>query len=202
MSGEARGTCVSETRTSMGHESRPHRSGCGSRQGGKIAGSPLRIWNAITSTCAARTLRCSSNGPTGWAEGARHPGYAGILATLALLGTGEAVQAEIIRASSIYVIDGDTVEVSGQRYRLVGFDTPETYHAQCDYELALGQKATRRVRELLASGRIVEIAVLPGQDRYGRGLARLFVEGVDVGMILMTEGFARQYDGGRREGWC
>ncbi|WP_179381291.1 thermonuclease family protein [Jannaschia marina] len=121
---------------------------------------------------------------------------------MALLGTGDAAQAETIQASAIYVIDGDTVDMSGQRYRLVGFDTPETYHAQCDYELALGQEATRRVRELVASGRTVELSVLPGQDRYGRGFARLFVGGVDVGTILMSEGFARQYDGGRREGWC
>lgn len=202
MSGEARGTWVSENRTAKGHESSPHRSGSGSLLGGKIAGSAARIWNAIALTCSARTIPCWSNDRTGCAEGSRLPGYVGIVAILALLGTGEAAQAETIQASAIYVIDGDTIDVSGQRFRLVGFDTPETYHAQCDYELALGQAATRRVRELVASGGIVEIAVLPGQDRYGRGLARLFVGGVDVGMILMSEGFARQYDGGRREGWC
>ena len=32
---------------------------------------------------------------------------------------------------AVQVLDGDTVRVEGQPYRLVGFDAPETYRAQC-----------------------------------------------------------------------
>ena len=39
-------------------------------------------------------------------------------------------------------------------------------------------------------------------DRYGRTLAHLTVNGRDVGGVLIGEGLARQYNGGRRQGWC
>lgn len=104
--------------------------------------------------------------------------------------------------STIHVIDGDTIATPRQKVRLVGFDTPETYEPRCDYELALGNAATQRLRDLLGSGRPVELVMLPGRDRYGRGLGRLYIAQVDVADILMNEGLARRYDGGRRSGWC
>lgn len=110
--------------------------------------------------------------------------------------------AEQIRSANFRVIDGDTVDVGNERFRLVGYDTPETYRAQCDYELALGRAATARLQDLLNGVQIVELVVLPGRDRYGRGLARLVIAQRDVGDTLVSEGLARPYDGGRREPWC
>ena len=67
---------------------------------------------------------------------------------------------------------------------------------QCDAELALGKRATERVKELLASGevRVIESGKI---DRYGRTLAHLTVNGRDVGGVLIGEGLARPYNGGR-----
>lgn len=113
-----------------------------------------------------------------------------------------AATAERISAASIYIVDGDTIRAEGDRIRLVGFDTPETYRPQCDYELALGRAATARLRELVGSGQGVDLVILPGRDRYDRGLGRLFVGNRDVGAILIAEGLARSYTGGRRKGWC
>lgn len=110
--------------------------------------------------------------------------------------------AERIEPASIRVIDGDTIELHGQTVRLVGFDTPETWKPECDFELVLGQQATARLAELVSSGRGVDVMMLPGRDRYNRGLGRLFIGNVDVSEILTTEGLARPYEGGRREGWC
>lgn len=110
--------------------------------------------------------------------------------------------AQVVAVASLRVIDGDTINREGQRYRLVGFDTPETFRAQCAYEKALGDTATARLNDLITSGQAVDLAVLPGRDKYGRGLARLYVGGRDVGEILITEGLARAYSGGRRESWC
>lgn len=109
---------------------------------------------------------------------------------------------ERIEPASIRVIDGDTIELHGQTVRLVGFDTPETWKPECDFERVLGQQATARLAELVSSGRGVDIMMLPGRDRYNRGLGRLFIGNVDVSEILTTEGLARPYEGGRREGWC
>ena len=101
------------------------------------------------------------------------------------------------------VIDGDTIRAPyGVKYRLMGFDAPETFQAKCDAELALGTRAAERLKELLASGevRIVESGKI---DRYVRTLAHLTVNGRDVGSMLIDEGLARAYDGRtKRESWC
>ena len=110
--------------------------------------------------------------------------------------------AEQVRSSALRVVDGDTVAIGKTRYRLVGFDTPETYYAKCDYEKALGDAATGRVRQLIKAARVVEFVVQPGRDKYDRGLARIFIGGNDIGSILISEGLARPYHGGRRQGWC
>ncbi len=113
-----------------------------------------------------------------------------------------AATAELIPASSIYVVDGDTIDVQGDRFRLVGFETPETYRPKCDFELALGRAANSRLRNLLDGVQRVDLVVLPGRDRYDRGLARLIVQQVDVADTLVSERLARRYDGGKRSGWC
>ncbi len=112
------------------------------------------------------------------------------------------VDAETINPATVYVVDGDTIRMDGDSWRLVGLDTPETYEPGCDFELALGQAATARLRGLMASGRVVEVIRLPGRDRFDRGLARLFIGGEDIADILVREGLARPYEGGRRLGWC
>ncbi len=53
---------------------------------------------------------------------------------------------------AVQVVDGDTVRVEGQPYRLVGFDAPETYRAQCSSERELGNRATFRLRQLVSGG--------------------------------------------------
>lgn len=104
--------------------------------------------------------------------------------------------------SHLTVIDGDTVRLSGQSIRLVGFDTPETYRAQCDAERVRGDAATERLRELLSRASSAQLVYLPRRDQYGRDLARLMLDGRDVADIMVGEGFARRYSGGQRRGWC
>ncbi|WP_404815069.1 thermonuclease family protein [Celeribacter naphthalenivorans] len=111
---------------------------------------------------------------------------------------------ELIRSDIVYMIDGDTASIgeARDRVRLVGFDTPETRNAQCSYEKALGDEATRRARELVKNAGAVDLVMLPGRDKYDRGLGRLYVGGKELGTILISEGLARPYDGGKRRSWC
>ena len=104
--------------------------------------------------------------------------------------------------SHLTVVDGDTVTFRGQSIRLVGFDTPETYRAQCASERRLGDAATDRLRELLAGASSAQLAYLPHPDRYGRDLARLMLDGRDVADTMVSEGLARRYTGGQRRPWC
>jgi micrococcal nuclease len=109
----------------------------------------------------------------------------------------------------VRVVDGDTVDAAGPngtdrlRYRLIGFDTPETYYARCDAERALGERATRRLQDLVRGAAVRLAPEGDRRDRYGRGLARLYIDGRDVGPMLIAEGLAVYYSGhDRRIDWC
>lgn len=104
--------------------------------------------------------------------------------------------------SHLTVVDGDTVRLAGQAIRLIGFDTPETYQAQCAAERHLGEAATARLRDLLAESSSAQLAYLPRRDQYGRDLARLMLDGRDVADIMVGEGLARRYNEGQRRPWC
>jgi endonuclease YncB( thermonuclease family) len=120
--------------------------------------------------------------------------------------------------SPSHVIDGDTVRVGGETFRLVGFNTPETgRQAQCAYERDLGHRATDRLRSLVGTAASVELTPVqckcrPGthgtsQCNYGRSCGSLHADGRDVGSILISEGLARSYACGptgcpRRHRWC
>lgn len=100
------------------------------------------------------------------------------------------------------VVDGDTVRFAGATIRLTGFDAPETFRAQCDKELAQGEAATVRLRQLINAATAAELAYLPRHDDYGRDLARLTLDGRNVADTMVGDGFGRRYGGGRRSPWC
>lgn len=100
------------------------------------------------------------------------------------------------------VIDGDTVHTASERYRLRGIDAAEIHHAQCEAERRLGVLTKRRLDDLLQSGPVTMHPSPPTErDKYRRLLVHLFVNGEDVGCILIREGYARPWRG-RREDWC
>jgi endonuclease YncB( thermonuclease family) len=118
------------------------------------------------------------------------------------------VGAEPIEPSEIKVSDGDTVRAHGERYRLVGFDTPETWsrrRAVPPHERALGKQARKRLKQLIAAGG-VDLEEVPcactkhtrlddqGRCRTnGRLCAVLSVNGENVGRTLIAEGLAREF---------
>ena len=103
---------------------------------------------------------------------------------------------------AITVVDADTVNIGADRYRLVGFDSPEIYHVGCRRERDIGLIAASRLIEIMRSGNVV-VQRLPGRDKWRRGLARITVDGRDIGDTLIAEGHARPYNRrGKRSGWC
>lgn len=100
-------------------------------------------------------------------------------------------------------IDGDTVDIDGERIRIYNIDTPEIHTAKCDAERRLGLVAKRRMQDMLDGGNPQIIRGDHGRmtDRYGRTLARLEVKGNDLGEMLVGEGLARPWTGKRRP-WC
>lgn len=104
------------------------------------------------------------------------------------------------------VVDGDTIELNGEKIRLLNIDTPETHEPQCAQEKARGLAAKARLVGLLARGKIT--VERNGRDRYRRTLALVRVDGRDVGAVLLAEGHALPYEPGsqakawRMATWC
>jgi endonuclease YncB( thermonuclease family) len=99
------------------------------------------------------------------------------------------------------VVDGDTLYLDGVKIRVADIDAPETHDPKCGGEKLLGDRATRRLRQLVNSGEVTLEAIDRDEDRYGRKLRIVLVDGQSVGDTLVGEGLARPYDGGRRS-WC
>jgi micrococcal nuclease len=99
------------------------------------------------------------------------------------------------------VVDGDTLYYQGSKIRIADIDTPETHDAQCDAEQARGDAATQRLIALVNAGPFSLQTVDRDEDRYGRKLRVLTRDGDSLGGVLVDEGLARWYEGGRRS-WC
>ena len=99
------------------------------------------------------------------------------------------------------VVDGDTIWYRGTKIRIADIDTPETHQSRCPAEAELGASATRRLYDLVNAGPFTLITIDRDEDRYGRKLRILTRGGQSLGDILVEEGLARYYEGGRRS-WC
>ena len=113
--------------------------------------------------------------------------------------------AEVLR-----VIDGDTFEARVRiwpgtdvttRVRLRGIDAAEL-HARCDEERVKAVAAREALTSLLAEGTVGISGV--GIDKYG-GRVDADVSTArtsSVAAAMLSAGYARAYNGGRRAGWC
>jgi endonuclease YncB( thermonuclease family) len=108
----------------------------------------------------------------------------------------------IYALAAMLAIDGDTVTYQGKTWRLMGFDTPETFNARCEAEYRLGDVARHRLQQLIDAAKDVRIKDSGKLDKYQRGLGQLLLDGKDVGSILIEENLARPYHGQKRQGWC
>lgn len=106
----------------------------------------------------------------------------------------------------VQIVDGDTylvlIEGVSTPVRLFNADTPETgSRARCPEELEAGLRAKEFVRQLVATR---QVAVFPTWklDKYFRVLARVTIDGHDLGELLVENGLGRAYRGERRMGWC
>ena len=79
---------------------------------------------------------------------------------------------------------------------------PPELSGRCSLERRLAQEAKERLHTLLEDATDIALVNRAEQDRYGRVLAWLLIDGRDVGQVLISENLARPYDGGQRMGWC
>ncbi len=99
------------------------------------------------------------------------------------------------RATVVRVVDGDTVDLAvdagfritfTDRFRLSSIDAPEMKAPTYD-----AGHASRLWLHALIGGRELQIQTYkPATDKYGRWLATLFLDGVDVNAALVEAGHA------------
>lgn len=92
------------------------------------------------------------------------------------------------------IIDGDTIEISGERIRLFGIDAPES-RQQCrtgsgrDYPC--GRVATRALTAAIRGSQVNCIPI--DHDRYDRDVAICTAGGHDLGDVMVRSGNAIDY---------
>ncbi|NEX91157.1 thermonuclease family protein [Caulobacter sp. 17J65-9] len=92
------------------------------------------------------------------------------------------------------VIDGDTLEIHGQRIRIWGADAVESRQncvSRDAQSWACGRRAAAALSDWIGQ-RTVTCNVID-RDRYGRAVARCAVGGADVGAWLVRNGWALDY---------
>jgi endonuclease YncB( thermonuclease family) len=118
----------------------------------------------------------------------------GILATLLLVWaySDRLFPAEIIRAETATIRDGDTLLMNHVAYRIYGIDAPE-YHQLCKDKLGreweCGKAARLQMAALAQSGSIE--CTPQAEDRYGRKVAKCASATVpDLGEAIVQAGLA------------
>jgi endonuclease YncB( thermonuclease family) len=111
------------------------------------------------------------------------------------------------------VIDGDTVAFQANwlpdplkkelSVRVFGVDTPEKGHrAKCPAEDARGQAATAFTKDAINKSQKRQV-ILMDWDKYGgRVLGDVLLDGKSLRIMLITNGFAREYYGEAKTSWC
>lgn len=109
------------------------------------------------------------------------------------------------RAVCTRVVDGDTVDLQlslgfnvfmQERVRILGIDTSEIYGVKRgSEEYNKGMLSKVRVEELVMGKDLTVVTHKDKKGKYGRYLAEIFVDDVNVGDLLIKEGLAQKYEG-------
>jgi endonuclease YncB( thermonuclease family) len=111
------------------------------------------------------------------------------------------------------VIDGDTVAFQANflppplkqelSIRVFGVDTPEKGHrAMCPSEDQRGQAATAFTKNAITKAQKRQVAIADWDKYGGRVLGDILLDGQSLRMMLIQNGFAREYYGEAKTSWC
>lgn len=95
----------------------------------------------------------------------------------------------------VWAIDGDTllIAITGQEVsvRLIGIDAPESVHREVEKNTPEGEQASQWMKSFIQGKKVSLEYDEELNDRYGRTLAYVYVDGVLLEDILLREGMAR-----------
>ena len=90
---------------------------------------------------------------------------------------------------------GDKIPV-----RVRGIDTPEI-RGKCDIEKSRAKQVRDFVRDLHSQATKIDLKDCE-RGKYFRLVCDVFLDRENLSEILIERGYARKYDGGKRESWC
>ena len=84
-----------------------------------------------------------------------------------------------------------------------GYDTPEIRNSKCAEEKALGQKAKKRMAELLKTSGLTIADSCEVDSKYNRPLVWIKLpSGKTIGGLLIEEGLVRRWTPEYKPDWC
>ena len=141
------------------------------------------------------------------------------LLTILLLAISTVAVAQKQKPMNVYdfpitrVIDGDTVAFQANflppplkqqlSIRVFGVDTPEKgFRAQCPSEAQRGEAATAFTKNAISKAQKRQVAIADWDKYGGRVLGDILLDGQSLRMMLIQNGFAREYYGETKTSWC
>ena len=94
--------------------------------------------------------------------------------------------------TDISIIDGDTIHFNGLKIRMIGLDAPESNNSRYWYAECFGQEAKEHLQGLLQNTNNITLEKDLSQgelDMYGRTLAYILVNGVNINTQMIQDGF-------------
>ena len=95
------------------------------------------------------------------------------------------------RAVEVEVISGDAFRLGPAEWRIANIDAPRI-EGTCQAEMQLGRLAQAKLAEFLARGEM-EIAPTGERDLFRRAMARVRIDGADVGEKMLAENLAQRH---------
>ena len=98
-----------------------------------------------------------------------------------------------VRSYEIKIIDGDTINLNGEKIRFIGIDTPELKQT-CNKNnevILCGVEARKLLIEKIGNNKVM--CKKEGTDQYKRTLAECFVNDISLSSYLVRNGYAFAY---------
>lgn len=100
------------------------------------------------------------------------------------------------------LVDADTGWKRGVKWRLLDIDAPEISRPECRREAETGNRATRRLQQLMSGGYMLEDSGRKDRTSDRRALMQIILpDGRDAGQILIKEGLSQPWPN-RGNKWC
>jgi micrococcal nuclease len=107
---------------------------------------------------------------------------------------------QVYKGKLLRIIDGDTIEAAiflgfnisiKKRIRIAGINTPEV-RSKNELEKQKAFAAKKRLEELFVTKDLIIHS--KGFDKYGRCIAEVITSDVNVGQVLINEGYAKKFE--------